>query len=359
MLQSSERMAQPAPRESCIRQFGDDPIAYATLQPGLRYLDTSFGYIAYRRVFGTDISLGPPVCAQADRAELIGRFLAQSRRPLLCYIRGDIAEILDTTPLYCAGMGSDREVDHAALAQHPPSPLQGALKKSRAVGFNVEPVDMSQLDAQTHRRLQAISERYLQHARCRNEISFINRPMSFSEDGMRRNFLLQKFDGEHAGVFGYAVLNPIFESGTVVGYLLDTLRFEPTRLWGVWLSTVSALSQRLAREGKRLSLGFCPLYGVHAAPRRASPWLDLQMRCLARSFAAAPYLRRLRELKSSIPGYDEPRYFASHSRNAVSALLALLRASDVPLNSLLGLTAARAIRSGWTPTSTPWREARP
>lgn len=352
----SEQRAGHARYESWVRRFGGDPIAYATLQPGLCYLETSFGYIAYRRSFGTDISLGPPVCADADRSELIQRFLARSRRPILCYVLDDIAELLDTSSLYCAGMGVDREVDHAALALNPPPPLLGAIKKSLAVGFRVVPADMSQLDAPARTQLQAISGRYLRHARCHVEMSFISRPMSFSEDGMRRNFILHKFDGEHAGAFGYAVLNPIFEHGVVTGYLLDTLRFEPTRLWGVWLSTVWALSQRLAREGKRLSLGFCPLSDLRAAPRCASPWLDLQMRWLARSFTAAQYVRRLHELKTLIPGRAQPRYFASYSRNAVSALLALVRASGVPLGALFGPELLRAIRSGSMPSR--FREAK-
>ena len=69
-------------RVAVIRSHGRDPIACSTLQNGLAYFDTSYGFIAYRRVLGMDITLGPPVCAPADRAPMIDRFVHSRRRPI-------------------------------------------------------------------------------------------------------------------------------------------------------------------------------------------------------------------------------------------------------------------------------------
>lgn len=335
-----------AQEEAWVRQFGTDPIAYSTLQPGLRYFQTSFGFVAYRRVGGMDITLGPPVCAVPDRRDMLRRFRAHSRRPIFCYVQRDVIQDLHDSDLHCAGMGVDRYVDHATLLADPPKEVQGACRKADAADFRIQPVEFAKLGPGMRARLQAITQRYFAHAQCSSEMSFLNRPMTLHDDGLRRGFLLVKHDREHAGAFGYAVLNPIFAHGRVSGYLLDILRFEPTRLWGIWLSTVAQLSALLAREGKALSLGFCPLYGIERAPARSSAWLDVQMRWAARFLASSQYVHRLHELKSLIPGRDEPRYFASFSRTLCVSLFVLLRASGVSVGSLFGRELARSIGAG-------------
>ena len=62
------RPSRMTERARQIAELSDDPIAFSTLQEGLAYCETSYGYIAYRRVLGVDITLGPPIAAPADRA---------------------------------------------------------------------------------------------------------------------------------------------------------------------------------------------------------------------------------------------------------------------------------------------------
>jgi lysylphosphatidylglycerol synthetase-like protein (DUF2156 family) len=152
---------------------------------------------------------------------------------------------------------------------------------------------------------------------------------------LRRVYALDKFDREHHGWFGYAVLNPIFAGGRQTGWLLDILRFERTRLWGVWLATVDALARELAGSGQRLSLGFAPLDQLRAPPSAGSRTLQLQFEALARRVADVQYLRRLRELKAAIPGVSEPRYLASYTRLAPVVVYAFVRAMRVPITPML------------------------
>src|SRR5688500_16933949 len=61
--------ALPSLRLQRVLRDGSDPIALSTLQPGMRYLDTPRGFIAYQRAFGVSLSLGGPVgAAQAAKA---------------------------------------------------------------------------------------------------------------------------------------------------------------------------------------------------------------------------------------------------------------------------------------------------
>ena len=331
----SPRSSPRPTRLDWVRQFGGgDLIAVSALQPGMRWFETSFGAWPYVRVAGMDLSLGGPLCAREDRPEMIRRFLARSRRPILFYLREDLLHELDGAGLYAAGIGVDRHVDARALLGAPQRPVRGALKKARKAGLRLRELDLDRLDPPTRAKLEAADAAYLARARVKVEMRFLNRPMSWRGDGLRRVFALEKFDAEHQGIFGYAVLNPVFDRGEPRAYLLDILRFEPTRLWGVWLSSVVLLTERLAREGLQLSVGFCPLHGVRPAPASASPILQRQIDWMVDALAEVHYIRRLRELKSLIPGPAEPRYLASFSRLAPVWLYAFLEAMGVGLRVL-------------------------
>lgn len=334
-------------RLELVRRCGADPIAYSTVQPAMRYFDTSFGYIAYRRIWGIDITLGPPVCDAKDSAAMVSRFLARSRRPIFCYVRRDFIDGLDASGLYCGGTGVDRIVDYDAFLNAPGKQVRSACKKAAKANFAVQQADFETLRAPVRQRLDEITRSYFDNARCATEVTFVNLPLTFEDDGFRRAFLLTKHDKEHDGPFGYAILNPIFSGGEVEGYLLDILRFERTRLWGVWLSAVWQLADLLSREGKYLSLGHSPLHGIEPAPAHLStPWHDAQMRWMLRRFGTTDYLLHLRQLKTLVPGEEIPRYFASYSSALPVTFLALIRASGVTFSGLLGARLLRAVTSG-------------
>jgi lysylphosphatidylglycerol synthetase-like protein (DUF2156 family) len=316
---------------------GGDLIAASTLQPGLRWFMTSFGGWAYAEVEGFEVTLGGPLCEPADRPEMIRRFLAHARRPILFYLREDLLALLEPTSLRSAGIGVDRHVDIPALLQAPHPTVRGALGKARKAGFRLRPLAFDTLlDDAERRRLETITARYLAHAQVKVEMGFLNWPMNHAEAGIRRVYALEKFDREHQGLFGYAVLNPIFDRGRQTGLLLDILRFEPTRLWGVWLATVHELARELHERGEQLSLGFAPLHRVRPAPHARSRSLQAQFDWMVRYLSTTQYLKRLRELKDAIPGVEEQRYVASYTRAAPVVLYAFLRAMRVPLAPMLG-----------------------
>ncbi len=339
-----------------VQAFGDgDLIASATLQPGLDRFETSFGCWVYRRVAGIDVTLGGPLCAPHDRPRMLERFLARSPRPLLTYLRAPMLEVVQTqTRLHCAGIGIDRHVDLQALLRDPKKPVRGALRRARRVGLRLRELpDSARLDPVARAQVTAITARYLAHAAVKVEMSFLNWPMAHDASGLRRVFMLEKFDAEHRGPFGYAVLNPIFRGGRRSGYLLDILRFDPTRLWGVWLSCVHALAQRLAEEGEELSLGYCPLHAVQAPSRGGSRILQAQIDWMARNLSTTRYLERLRTLKGLIPGPSEQRYIASFTRAAPVSIYAFVEAMGVPLLSLVGRPLLEVLREGRLAQRTP------
>ncbi len=327
-----------------MRAHGSDPISYSTLQPGLSYFETSFGYIAYQRAFGFDLTLGPPVCAGPDRTELIQRFLRDRKRPLFFYVPREVALLvaeLGGSRFRVSGMGVDKvmTLDGPASELHPR--VRGALKKAERGGFTVIEAHPATLGTEERARLESITRSYLQRSAVPVEMRFLNRPLAFDGDGLARLFVLRQ--GADASVFGYAMLDPYFDGGRVQGYLLNLIRFERTRLWGVYYSAVSMLASRLREEGiGQLSLGFCPLTGVDT--EGCSPGLSRQVQWMERQLAGVEYVARLREMKEAFPGHTPQRYFVTPSPWAVTTLLALLRACQVPFLEILRRSFSRDAR---------------
>jgi lysylphosphatidylglycerol synthetase-like protein (DUF2156 family) len=324
-------------RAALVRRYGRDPIACSTLQPNLSYLETSYGFVAYRRVFGMEITLGAPVCDPGDRRELLRRFLGGARRPILCYVDADT--LADADGLHAAGMGADKDVDLDAPL---PRPVRSASRKARAAGFALEELDLASVDDATRTRLQTITRSFVARSQVPVEMVFLNRPLSLRPDGLRRVFALRQADGP----FGYVVLNPWFRDGAVAGYLLDIIRFDKTRLWAVYLAVVAELCALLRAEGRGLSLGFCPLWRVEAPPLSQSRVLQAQMRWMARSLHDVEYVKRLHGMKALVPGPVRPRFFASFSRAALPSLVALVGACGIDLRTVFGPDLLRAIARG-------------
>lgn len=344
-------------RQELVERYGADPIAYSTLQPGLLYLDTSFGYLAYQRVAGVAITLGPPVCAPDDRRELVSRFLRAQRRPVFCYVQADCARLLGglAPELKLAGMGVDRLLAlPSGEGRAAVKVLRGARKHAGRAGFSVERTQLAKLPAAMRGRLEAITAAYLSHSQLPYEMRFLNRPLCLTaDDGLARSYLLRQRDR----IFGYAVLNPWFAAGRVAGYLLDILRCEPTRQWGVYYAFVDHLAGELEQEAGAdppplLSLGFCPLYKATAPADglRQAPLLSAQVGVLERYLAAVPYVQRLREIKDALPGHEVRRYFASYTALAAVPFAALLGACGVSARSIIGPQLVRSIWAGLRPT---------
>jgi lysylphosphatidylglycerol synthetase-like protein (DUF2156 family) len=338
-----------------VRAFGDgDLIAAATLQRGLGLFETSFGAFAYRELGGTWVTLGGPLCAPGDRGVMLERLLEKCPRPVLCYLRASTLADLDAPRgrrgylrergFFVGGMGVDHEVDLAALAENPPREVASAAKKAARAGIRLEPFDLATLDGAGRARLRAINDVYFARARVEHEMGFLNWPLDdVSAESRRAHWLVRRdHEGEH--VFGFTLENPVYREGRRTGWLLDAIRFEKTRTWGLWLVVVRALAEACRAEGSSLTVGFCPLHGIARAPLAGSRLLDLQLRLVARAFADVRFVRRLRELKSLVPHRAEPRYFCSPTRVAPRVLGLFLEAMGAGRDLLVGAEALRSAK---------------
>lgn len=325
------------PRARLIVANDCDPIAYSTLQPGLEYFETSYGYVAYRSALGLRLTLGPPVCAASDRQRLAEAFLAEKGHGVFFYVTEDFARLLPDH--FTAGIGIDKVVPLAGDVASAKE-VRGAVKKARAAEFRLEPVRPSD-----HGAIEAINGQYLGTRALPYEMKFLNRPMELADDGLARQYVLRWKEKDVDAVRGYARLNPHFRGGVARGYLLDILRFGPTKLWGVFFAAVAALADALRKDGvEELSLGYCPLFRAETPdtlPRSRA--LDWQIGWLSTHLAEVPYVERLQKQKSAFPGEERQRYMVSPLRDAARPFLALMNATGVSLQSLLGKNLVKSL----------------
>ena len=328
-----------------------DAIAYSTLQPGLEYFDTSFGYVAYRSVAGLKLTLGPPVCAAGDRLALAERFMREHSGAVFFYVPEDFARLLSGA-MRSTGIGVDKVLPLGREALDTSKQVRGALKKAAAAGFTLERI--VEPSAEVRAQVEQINARYLETCALPYEMKFLNRPMQLDGDPLGLHYALRwREDGVDA-VRGYARLNPQFKNGKTHGYLLDILRFGRTKLWGVFYASVVHLARAMEAQGvSELSLGYCPLFRAQTHQTlAASASLDWQVAWLEKHLAQVPYVERLRTQKSAFPGEERQRYMVSGLRTAVRPFLGLMSASGVSLRSLLGKGLLDSVLA-------PYRKERP
>lgn len=315
-----------------IKAFGKDPISTAMLQPGMEYFNTSYGFIAYKKIGSHCISLGGPVCAEKDTASMIKRFIQSHKKPILCYLPEEHTQFLETSPLKTSSIGIDRLVHQPSLSETNSPKIRSAIKKAakadvRLVEFYSEKIDKKELTT-----IQDIQCSYLSKFSYKREIQFINTPLNFINYLDKRYFFIH--DKHQIAPFGFIVLNPYYDNNKVIGYLLDIIRFKKTKLWGLWFTIVSLVNDILRLEKKELNLGFCPLYNI-SKKHSNSCLLSSQISLCASVFGKTQYFQRLHELKMEVPGYNLNRYIAHHSRNGLTALMAFVRATGFTFSDLV------------------------
>ncbi|MFT3837479.1 MAG: phosphatidylglycerol lysyltransferase domain-containing protein [Myxococcaceae bacterium] len=310
-----------------IAANGRDPIAMSATQPGLSYLQTAHGVIAYERAYGSALSLGGPICAAEHEVELANEFLRKVRGASLFYVPDAIA--LADHGRYRASLGCDRVLDLDRADTFDAAPVKAAVRKAAKAGLKLSELDFERASDFDLFDLARINEAALKKSVVPFEMRFLNRPMHPSP-ALSRLFFLEARNER----FGYAVLDPYFESGQVKGYLLNLIRFGPTSIWGVYMAVVHALAAQLREEGVReLSLGFCPMSELDL--ENTSPVLRPQLKWLAKQAEGAEYFKRLREMKGQFNGRWVRRWLVTRSPQLVTPLLSFLKLTGVPVGSWL------------------------
>ena len=336
-------LAQPVNEASCIdperlefvRRYSSDPLHYSTLQRGLSYFDTSDGFIAYKKVLGHKIALSPEISTPSSHNPILSEFIRRYSQVILCNLDENAAcEVHDLSPHFqFAPMGSEYVVDISNLRNETSTArnklIKGALKHARKHEFHIEEFVPRREPLATVAKVVDISNAYVRASKIGVEMSFVNRPLDIYRMESARYFKLCN----RIGLFGVAVIDPYRTPAGEAGYLLNILRFSPTRQWGVYIAVVSALSEYLRKENvKELSLGMAPLDtkdlpGDLPQDRSLSQLVDGLYTKRYQLFLS----ESLENIKRNLADVRKPRYMAIRTRWLLLGLAALMKSMDVSI----------------------------
>lgn len=311
-----------------LRLWSDDPNAYASLQPGLHYFDHDLGYIAYRKVLSGNVVLGDPVAAPENLSELLSAYLKAHPHSVFNYLSESSVKSLQVASrkrMNFMHIFFDRTLDLPYTFPYTPS-IQGALKKALKANVRLVERDLSEMTPEELTHLKMIDDVFINQSRAKRELGFISRSMSFSKEPDVRFFFI--YENSQVLPIGFCTLDPWYNKQKIVGYQLNQFRLGSTKLWGLYLSVVSMLTELLYAEGiLKLCLGGC--IDLQADILSAAPSSKIYRLCRAPSIKMADNyygLTNLSKNKFEFVGTNINRYIAAPHITPFMPLLRISRA---------------------------------
>jgi len=313
-------------RLGLCRKHGDFSLAYSTaVQPGLRYFGDDEGYIAFATKMGHAFVLGDPVAREADRADFIRRFVAQTRHPCFVQIGAASAGVLAGLGYRVNQLGveSDIQLGTHSFAGKRNETIRYSEAWLRKKGYRILECDGSVVDAEEVRHIS--SNWRTGRIVSRREMRFLNRPFEARLAPHMRRFMIVHPEGHATAILDF---DPIFQDGAVVGYTSAFKRKLVGTTAHAEIGLTKFAADRFREEGRsRLSFGLSPLAEIEASGYPES-------RIWRRSFERAFRSKRINEtifnlqgqaaFKRRFHGVHQPSYIA-FKRGSPVEMLALLR----------------------------------
>jgi len=313
-------------RREYLQQFGTHCMAYSTLQPGMRYYDMpDVGYIAYRQYCGTRFVLGDPVCAFADIPRIMREALREHRQTCFVQIREHTAMMLrDEFGLRPLHMGVETLLPLAQwnLTGKRKQVVRTARNQAAERGITVEE------DGQSPREeIERVSGAWLGTRRVKSkQMSFLVRPLGVRLDRDTRMFVARR-EGQLAG---FAVFDPIYSQGRIIGYTPDITRSCEEFRQGVYYCLVITAAERFKEEGAEiLNLGLSPLSINNGTPRSESRLVARSLDLLFERGNRFYNFKGVCFTKSRFCGTEIPVFFAHPNRYPFREILSVLSLSNV------------------------------
>jgi lysylphosphatidylglycerol synthetase-like protein (DUF2156 family) len=329
--ETSTRFLTAQERLRALRAHGNFALAYsATFQQGLGYFGTAEGFLAYKQVGSTCFVLANPLAPIAGCEDLIRRFVNEKRDVCFWQTSRQIALILEKVG-YCVNeMGTETRIELGGYEFDGPRKrnFRRALSRAASCGYTTEERLVNSLDRV---ELSAVSERWRKTRGVKNrEMTFLTRPAVLDDEREVRKFFT--FDGG-GRLQAFAFFDPIYESGSVVGYLCSAKRRLPEADALVGYAILYQAIRTFQGEGKRqLSLGLSPLCGIQDRDLASNRLVSLGFRAVYRSrlFNQLIYpLQGFASHKGAFCGSNEQTFCAFKKNLCLSQLMKMPRACNV------------------------------
>lgn len=247
-----------------LQRHGSGSLAYSSLQAGLQYYNNpGLGYVAYLPLGDSPNSvlvLSDPICHREKLRELIEAFLKVRNDPVFLHISKPVAQVLAEFGYSVNELGMETiiEIQDFDLIGGKKQQLRAARNRAQKDGIKVRELFSS--DDSFLQAFKKISDDWLsQKVSSDNQMKLIVRPMTYVDEIDVRRFIAIKDDE----LIAYVVFDPMYEDGSVKGYIANQLRSNYDKGYSVVDFIILEAMETFKKEGKtELSLGFSPMYKV-------------------------------------------------------------------------------------------------
>jgi lysylphosphatidylglycerol synthetase-like protein (DUF2156 family) len=258
-----------ARRFELFRRYGNFTMAYATLQPGMRYFTTGSGYLAYDNCLGRSFVLGDPVAPVNRHAAILEAYVRGHPQACFCQVSKAVATILAEMGWFVNEFGADMELDLRSYDFTGPkkSKFRQAAHKTEREGYTIA----EECGADSPRlQLDALCSSWLATKTVKQEARFLVRPFAFGDEPKVRNFILRDPQGV---IVAFVTFDPMCEDGKVNGYSPAIKRRSTLAPTGAEEAITKFAIERFRAEGiKSLWLGLLPLHEIEDSGFREA-WL--------------------------------------------------------------------------------------
>lgn len=306
--------ADQARRAAWLKQYGSHPMSFSTMQPDMAYFELpGIGYIAYAQYWGMQFALADPVCAPAQRAQMLDRFLERYPRAVFVQVSKDVVEHLHGRHgYYGTQFGSESRILLADwnLRGARKQIIRTAVNGAAAAGIEIR-------EGGFDHEVKRISEAWIRTRRCKNnEIRFLIRPMLIDYREGTRYFYACAPGGE---AVGFIFFDPIYSEGRLAGYVPNISRSSANFRQGLWYALMAHALAVFREEGVPfVDLGLVPLQMDPAIEPQESRLLRATMSVIRERMDFLYNFKGLEFAKSRFQGRIA-RTYCCH-RNAMPAL---------------------------------------
>jgi lysylphosphatidylglycerol synthetase-like protein (DUF2156 family) len=318
-------------RLQALRRHGNFALAYsATFQPDMEYFGDEDGFLAYKRIGGTAFVLSNPVGPLKNCDNLIRRFTDQRRDVCFWQTSRPVAEILAKNGFCVNVLGIETRIELGGYDFDGPGKrnFRRALNRAARRGYQTAERSVASLDPDA---LKDVSERWRRTRRVKNrEMTFLTRPAILDDEIDVRKFFV--FDPE-GRLQAFAFFDPIYERGTVLGYLCSAKRWLPDADSLVGYAILHRAIRTFQDEGKEiLSLGLSPLCGIEDSGLTCNRLMSLGFRLAYRSSLFNKFVYSVQGFaahKRAFQGTVEKTYCAFKGHSTLSQLIKMPRACNL------------------------------
>ncbi|MEM9444312.1 MAG: DUF2156 domain-containing protein [Verrucomicrobiota bacterium] len=311
-----------------LKRYGSDPIAYSTIQSGLRdYYIADSGYASYASCLGSHFILGSIICSDKDLENFATEVIKDLGCPSFVQINKSFARLLHDHFGYKVtkiGVESQLHTQSYELSNdYKKRNLRSYIRKGERQS-NIYELTIEGLSKQfdiSVGDIECVTKQWLSQKKRKKQIRFLTRETIYEDEpGVRKFYSIDK----NNELIGFVFFNPIYSEGETVGYCADHMRVVKGASKGHVAYIIMKAFEKLKQEGiSYLSLGLSPFYRLGSdTDFKESLGLRALFQFLYRYGNRLHNFKGLSSYKAQFRGDEHDVYVATKSINPIKDVLA-------------------------------------